>query len=97
VVDSREGYPFTSQDQQVVTRRAALVAGDYGLLVAGALPARPVPPPDQEPGGALAVDALASARPLAPPEPTPADIRAWAPAQGIAVSDRARPGRPRLG
>jgi ERCC4 domain-containing protein/Lsr2 protein len=178
VVDSHERYPFTFKDQQVVTRRAALVAGDYGILMGGSLVAtverksladltssmttgklkyqladlaavpraalvvedrysqvfksehvRPAVVADglaecqltwpnvpilfletralaqewtyrflaaaraateQEHGGALAVDALASARPLAPPEPTPAEVRAWALAQGITVSDRGR-------
>ncbi len=37
VVDSYERYPFTFKDQQVLTRRAGLVAGDYGVVVDGAL------------------------------------------------------------
>jgi hypothetical protein len=37
VVDSHERYPFRFQDQHVVTRRAALAAGDYGILVGGSL------------------------------------------------------------
>jgi hypothetical protein len=33
VVDSHERYGYTFKDQQVVTRRAGLAAGDYGVLV----------------------------------------------------------------
>ncbi|WP_370290787.1 histone-like nucleoid-structuring protein Lsr2 [Nocardioides sp.] len=33
VVDSHERYPYTFADRQVATRRAALAAGDYGLVV----------------------------------------------------------------
>lgn len=32
VVDSHERYPYTFKDQQVVTRRAGLPAGDYGVV-----------------------------------------------------------------
>ena len=32
VVDSHERYPYTFKDQQVVTRRAGLPAGDYAVL-----------------------------------------------------------------
>ena len=37
VVDSYERYPFSFKDQQVVTRRAGLVAGDYGIVLGGEL------------------------------------------------------------
>ncbi|MDQ3616751.1 MAG: Lsr2 family protein [Actinomycetota bacterium] len=37
VVDSHERYPFAFKDQQVVTRRAGLAAGDYGVLLDGSL------------------------------------------------------------
>lgn len=37
VVDSHERYPFSFKDQQVVTRRAGLVAGDYGIVLGGEL------------------------------------------------------------
>ena len=37
VVDSHERYPYTFSDQQVVTRRAGLAAGDYGVLLGGSL------------------------------------------------------------
>jgi hypothetical protein len=178
VVDSHERYPFTFKDQQVSTRSAALEAGDYGVMVDGALTAsverksladlvssmttgklkyqlaglaavpraavvvedrysqvfkskhvRPsviadgiaechlgwpsVPilfletralaqewtyrflaaahaAAEQEYGGELAVRALAPAPPLAPPDPTPAEVRAWAVARGLPVSDRGR-------
>jgi hypothetical protein len=43
-----------------------------------------------EHGGEQAVRQLVSAQPLAPPEPTPAEVRAWAIARGIPVSDRGR-------
>ena len=33
VVDSHERYPYTFKDQQVVTRRAGLPAGDYAVLL----------------------------------------------------------------
>jgi hypothetical protein len=39
VVDSHERYPFSFADRQVTTRRAALPAGDYGLVVDGVLQA----------------------------------------------------------
>lgn len=44
----------------------------------------------EEYGGELALRDLAPAGPLAPREPTPAQVRAWAQAQGIEVSDRGR-------
>lgn len=178
VVDSNERYAFGFKDQQVVTRRARLAAGDYGIVLGDELLASverksmadlvsslttgklkyqlaelaaipraavvvedrysqvfkskhvrpaviadglaecqvswPTVPIlfleiralaqewtyrflataraalDHEYGGELAVRALAPARPLAPAEPTPAEVRAWAEAQGIAVSDRGR-------
>jgi hypothetical protein len=37
VVDSHERYGYAFKDQQVVTRRAGLTAGDYGLIVGGEL------------------------------------------------------------
>jgi hypothetical protein len=37
VVDSHERYPYTFKDQQVVTRRAPLVAGDYAVELGGGL------------------------------------------------------------
>jgi hypothetical protein len=37
VVDSHERYPYAFRDQQVTTRRAGLVAGDYGIVVDGSL------------------------------------------------------------
>jgi len=37
VVDSHERYPYTFKDQQVITRRAGLAAGDYGIVVHGSL------------------------------------------------------------
>ncbi len=37
VVDSHERYPYAFKDQQVVTRRGALAAGDYGVLHEGAV------------------------------------------------------------
>jgi hypothetical protein len=37
VVDSHERYPWTFSGQQATTRRAALPAGDYGVLVDGRL------------------------------------------------------------
>lgn len=37
VVDSHERYAYGFADQQVVTRKAALVAGDYGVIRDGAL------------------------------------------------------------
>jgi hypothetical protein len=36
-VDTHERYPFTFADRQVTVRRAALPAGDYGVVVAGEL------------------------------------------------------------
>ncbi len=178
VVDSHERYPFTFKDQQVVTRRAGLAAGDYGVVLEGSLLAtverksladlvsslttgklkyqladlaavpraavvvedrysqvfkservRPAVIADglaecqvtwptvpilfletralaqewtyrflaaaraaaeQEYGGEMAVRELASAPALAPREPTMAEVRAWAAAQGIEVSDRGR-------
>lgn len=44
-------------------------------------------------GGLSAVEALAGAPELDPPPPTPAEIRAWARANGYAVSDRGRVSR----
>jgi hypothetical protein len=41
-------------------------------------------------GAETAVAALAEAKPLAPAPPTPAEVRAWAQAQGYDVSDRGR-------
>jgi hypothetical protein len=178
VVDSHERYAYAFKDQQVVTRRASLPAGDYGVILDGALLAsverkslpdlvsslttgklkyqladlsavpraavvveerysqifksehvRPAVIADglaecqvswpgvpilfletralaqewtyrflaaawaaaaEEHGGEQAVRRLASAQPLAPPEPTPAEVRAWAVARGIPVSDRGR-------
>lgn len=178
VVDSHERYGYTFKDQQVATRRAALPAGDYGVMLDDALLAtverkslgdlvsslttgklkyqladlaavpraavvvedrysqvfksqhvRPAVIADGlaecqvnwpsvpilfletralaqewtyrflaaawaatagEYGGELAVRELAPAPPLAPPEPTPAEVRAWAVACGISVSDRGR-------
>jgi hypothetical protein len=40
--------------------------------------------------GDLALRGLQAAPPLAPAPPTPADVRRWATARGIAVSDRGR-------
>lgn len=37
LVDSHERYGYSFKDQQVVTRRAALSAGDYGVMLDGAL------------------------------------------------------------
>ncbi len=178
VVDSHERYPFAFKDQQVVTRRAGLPAGDYGVMVDGSLLAsverkslgdlvsslttgklkyqladlaavpraalvvedrysqvfrsehvRPAVIADglaecqvnwptvpilfletrslaqewtyrflaaaraaaeHEYGGEVALRALAPAPALAPPEPTPAEVRSWAIAQGLEVSDRGR-------
>jgi hypothetical protein len=39
VVDSHERYPYAFKDQQVVTRRAGLSAGDYAVLSEGAVAA----------------------------------------------------------
>lgn len=39
VVDTHERYGYTFADRQVTTRRAALAAGDYGLVVDGVLQA----------------------------------------------------------
>lgn len=178
VVDSHERYGYSFKSQQVVTRRAGLPAGDYGVLVDGTLLAtverkslpdlisslttgklkyqlaelaavpraavvvedrysqvfksRHVRPAviadglaecqltwpsvpilfcetralaqewtyrflagaraaaEQEYGGDAAVRALATAGPLAPREPTPAEVRARASAEGIAISNRGR-------
>ncbi len=178
VVDSHERYPYTFRDQQVVTRRAALVAGDYAVELGGALiasverksledlvssltsgklkyqlsdlaalpraalvvedrysrvfrsthvrpavladglaecqltwPTVPVmfletralaqewtyrflagarAAAELEHGGRHAVEELAAARPLEPAAPTPAEVRAWAVARGLEVSDRGR-------
>jgi hypothetical protein len=181
VVDSHERYGYTFKDQQVVTRRAGLPAGDYGVLLEGTLlatverksladlvsslttgklkyqlaelaavpravvvvedrysqvfksqhvrpaviadglaecqltwPSVPIlfcetralaqewtyrflagarAAAEQEYGGQVRVHELAVARPLEPREPTPAEIRSWAAAQGIPVSDRGRVSR----
>jgi ERCC4-type nuclease len=45
---------------------------------------------EEEHGGAQAVRALNTARSLAAPEPKAAQVRSWAAAQGIAVSERGR-------
>lgn len=178
VVDSHERYAYTFKDQQVVTRRKGLPAGDYGVMLGDALLAtverksladlvsslttgklkyqlaelaavpraavvvedrysqvfksehvRPAVIADglaecqvgwpnvpvlfletralaqewtyrflaaawaaaaHEHGGEHALRQLAPAQPLAPPEPTPAEVRAWAVARGIPVSDRGR-------
>jgi hypothetical protein len=178
VVDSHERYPYAFKDQQVVTRRGALVAGDYGIVLGeellasverksladlvsslttgklkyqladlAALPraavvvedrysqlfkqqhvrpaviadglaecqvrwpavpilfleTRPLAQEwtyrflaaarvglDEEYGGELAVRSLAPAPRLAPAEPTVAEVRAWALATGLNVSDRGR-------
>jgi hypothetical protein len=37
VVDSHERYAFGFKDQQVITRRAGLAAGDYGIMLGGEL------------------------------------------------------------
>ena len=39
VVDSHERYPYTFKDQQDSLRRAGPEAGDYGVVVDGALAA----------------------------------------------------------
>jgi len=178
VVDSHERYPYTFRDQQVVTRRAALAAGDYAVQLGGAVLAgverksledlvssltsgklkyqlsdlaalpraalvvedrysgvfksshvRPAVIADGlaecqltwptvpimfletralaqewtyrflagaraaaelEHGGEAAVRELAAARPLEPAAPSPAEVRAWAIAQGLSVSQRGR-------
>ncbi len=178
LVDSHERYGYTFKDQQAVTRKKALPAGDYGVMLDDALLAtverksladlvsslttgklkyqladlaavpraavvvedrysqvfksehvRPAVIADglaecqvswpnvpvlfletrplaqewtyrflaaawaataHEHGGEQAVRQLVPAAPLAPPEPTPAEVRAWAVARGIPVSDRGR-------
>ncbi len=45
---------------------------------------------DEEYGGEQVVASLSAAKPLAPAPPSPAEVRAWALAQGYAVSDRGR-------
>jgi len=45
---------------------------------------------EEERGGELVVAGLAEAAPLEPAPPSPAEVRAWALAQGYAVSDRGR-------
>ncbi len=100
VIDSHERYAWRFNEQQATTQRRALPAGDYAVEVDGRIVAAVERKSLADlvstmTGGKLryllaALAELPHAAVVAPAPPTPAEIRTWAAANGIEVSDRGR-------